>query len=578
MTRAAQGHSRVFIVSALAIFLLTFVFFAWDTGNTSLWDIDEPIYAQSLKDQIANHNLVVPTYNARLMPDKPALNYWLMWTGVKVLGMNSSGLRIGSALVGGLLILYLILASRRLYGEAAALIAGLLTATALHSTIIFRSATPDPLLILMVSIGLLSYLRAYLYADIRSRELYISYAAMALATLDKGPIGFLLPGLIIVLFLLLRQQLPFLWREGRLSSGVPLFLLIMLPWYLAVGIETHWVWDRLFIFQQNIGRFNDSMQGHRGPWVYYLISTFLGMLPWSIFLPQVFHDLWLSRRHFRVVQPKNLFLVIWAAVWIGFFTLSATKLPNYVWEAYPPLFILLAAYFARIRNGVAVAQRWSMGLSLSVLFILGLAMSIFGGWIVPLREPHLPDMVEIGFPYGVAAAIAGMYVYWRRWTSAWMTLGAGSVALSALLVLVITPPMNAVKPSSEMGQKIAQLQGAAPYRLASWQWFQPSFLFYAGRGAMPILHLQSLSELPRVLGSEPLYLVCPASDVAAVQSALPPSFQQKNIMTAYEIYSHEQITLLQIQKSTVDSAMLRSSKQANATLGEALHVRAALRP
>ncbi|MHB0874279.1 MAG: ArnT family glycosyltransferase, partial [Acidithiobacillus ferrooxidans] len=36
----------------------------------------------------AQHNLVVPTFNARLMPDKPALNYWLMWTGVKMLGMN----------------------------------------------------------------------------------------------------------------------------------------------------------------------------------------------------------------------------------------------------------------------------------------------------------------------------------------------------------------------------------------------------------------------------------------------------------------------------------------------------------
>ncbi len=552
MSSTDRGSQHIFKIQALALFLLAFLFFAWGTGNTSLWDIDEPIYAQSLKDQIAEHNLVVPIYNARLMPDKPALNYWLMWTGVKMLGMNSWGLRIGSALVGALLIFYLVLALRRLYGAPIALITGLITATALHSTVIFRSATPDPLLILLVTVALLSYLRGYLYPEIRSREFHISYAAMALATLDKGPIGFLLPGLIVVLFLLLRQQLSFLWREGRLATGVPLFLLIMLPWYLAVGIETHWVWDRLFIFQQNIGRFNDSMQGHRGPWVYYLISTFLGMLPWSIFLPQTLHDLWrdrgLKRQRFLRNQVKSLFLLLWATVWIAFFTLSATKLPNYVWEAYPPLFILIAVWFEKIRAQNQLPRRRGLMSSLAALFVIGLALSIFAAWILPLREPHLPAMFAIGFPYMLAAVVAAGLFWRQRWGTAWIALGMGSVVLSALLVFVFLPPINAVKPSQAMGQKIAALQGTTPYRLASWEWFQPSFLFYAGRGDMPIQHLQSLRELPAALGTQPLYLVCPQAQIPAVLAAIPHGFQQQNVLTAYEIYSHEYITLLQIKK------------------------------
>ncbi len=535
---------------ALTIFLLAFLFFAWGTGNTSLWDIDEPIYAQSLKDQIAEHNLIVPIYNARLLPDKPALNYWLMWTGVKMLGMNSWGLRIGSALVGALLIFYLILALKRLYGESVALITGLITATALHSTVIFRSATPDPLLILLTTIALLSYLRGYMYLEIRSRELHISYAAMALATLDKGPIGFLLPGLIVVLFLLLRQQLSFLWREGRLVTGIPLFLLIVLPWYLAVGIETHWVWDRLFIFQQNIGRFNKSMQGHRGPWVYYVISTFLGMLPWSIFLPQIFHDLWQNRRCFLQEQAITLFLLIWAGTWIAFFTLSATKLPNYVWEAYPPLFILIAVWFDKFRRESRLPRRRGLIFSSSVLFMIGLALSIFATWFLPISEPKLPSMVMIGFPYMLAAAVA-VVLFWKQyWTSAWIALGIGSVALSALLVFVYLPPVDYLKPSQTMGKKIAALQGNAPYRLASWDWFQPNFLFYAGRGDMPIQHLQSLTELPDVLGIHPLYLVCPQAQTPAVLASIPNAYNHKNIMTAYEIYSHEYITLIQIKRRT----------------------------
>ena len=550
MFSRSSAVGRVFGLKASAVFLLALLFFGWDVGNTSLWNIDEPIYAQSLKEQIAQHNLVVPTFNARLMPDKPALNYWLMWTGVKMLGMNSWGLRMGSAVVGALLVLYLIIGLRRLYGENIALISGLMTATALHSTVIFRGATPDPLLILTVTIALLSYLRGYLFPDIRSREILIAYAAMALATLDKGPIGFLLPGLIIVLFLLLRRELSFLWREGRLTWGVPIFLIIALPWYLAVGVETHWAWDRAFVFKQNIGRFSDSMQGHRGPWVYYLISTFLGMLPWSIFLPQVFRDAWLSRQQFLRNHPKTLFLLVWAAAWIGFFTLSATKLPNYVWEAYPPLFILLAAYFEKVRAGATRPTRRGLILSAGVLFLIGLAMSLFAGLVLPLREPHLPDMVEIGLPYLLAAAGAGALFWHRRWVPAWVTLGVGGIALTALLVFVITPSLNRVKPSREMGQRIAALQGPQPYRLASWQWFQPSFLFYAGRGNTPIRHLQTLTELPAVLGPEPLYLVCPEHAVAAVRAAVPAAYRQQTVLLRYEIYNHENIALLRISPRT----------------------------
>ncbi|MBU2717811.1 glycosyltransferase family 39 protein, partial [Acidithiobacillus ferridurans] len=106
------------------------------------------------------------------------------------------------------------------------------------------------------------------------------------------------------------------------------------------------------------------------------------------------------------------------------------------------------------------------------------------------------------------------------------------------------------KPSREMGQRIAALQGPQPYRLASWQWFQPSFLFYAGRGNMPIRHLQTLTELPALLGPEPLYLVCPEHAVAAVRAAVPAAYRQQTVLLRYEIYNHENIALLRISPRT----------------------------
>ena len=59
------------------------------------------------------------------------------------------------------------------------------------------------------------------------------YAGMALATLTKGPIGFLLPGLVMVLFLAYAKG----WREiknMKVFSGGLLFAAICVPWYAAM--------------------------------------------------------------------------------------------------------------------------------------------------------------------------------------------------------------------------------------------------------------------------------------------------------------------------------------------------------
>ena len=250
----------------MLIFSVSILYFSWGTGNTSLWDIDEPIYAQSLKEMMANHNLILPTYNGQILPDKPILNYWMMWAGIKLFGLDSFGLRIGSAIVGALLVLLIVSVVRRMYSEKIAFLSALIIATILHSTVIFRSATPDPLLILATTAALLSFLLAYLDPQVRRNALFSFYLALALGTLDKGPIAFLLPGLIVVIFLIVQQNIHFLWQQGKLGLGLPLFLILLMPWYVAVGLETHWMWDKLFLLQQNIGRFDASMQGHRGPW------------------------------------------------------------------------------------------------------------------------------------------------------------------------------------------------------------------------------------------------------------------------------------------------------------------------
>ncbi|MHB1280684.1 MAG: ArnT family glycosyltransferase [Acidithiobacillus sp.] len=548
----SEQRRGTFVFQALLLFLFAFWLFAFHTGDASLWDVDEPNNAQALKEMMVHHNLVVPTFNEALRPDKPILNYWLMWTGVRLLGMNSWGLRIGSVAMGALLVLYLALALRRLYGDQTALLAGLLTATALHSQIIFRAAVPDPLLILFVAIALISYLRGYLYPEEERRGVLITYGAMGLATLAKGPIGFLLPGLIIVIFLLLRRDLPSLWRKGHLTWGIPLFLVITLPWYLAVGIETHWAWDWLFIEQQNVDRYTTAMQGHRGPVYYYLVTIALALLPWTIFLPQTFTELW--RRQGALLQktPADAFMLVWAITWVAFFSLGATKLPNYVWEAYPALFGLIAARLYAALNQTQPLSRRGVFVSLGALLLVGVTLMVLGAWLVPEQIPPLGDVAYLGFPYIAAALLALLFAWRGLLLPVISSLGAGAVALTACLVLLTVPALDALKPSVTMGRIIRASEGTQPYAIATWRWFEPSFLFYGGRGTMQVHQLKTLQELQRVVadGQGTVYLALPVQDISAVRAQLSKTLRVRELYSGYELYSRKYIALLRIRTSS----------------------------
>ena len=548
----SEQRRGTFVFQALLLFLFAFWLFAFHTGDASLWDVDEPNNAQALKEMMVHHNLVVPTFNEALRPDKPILNYWLMWTGVRLLGTNSWGLRIGSVAMGALLVLYLALALRRLYGDQTALLAGLLTATALHSQIIFRAAVPDPLLILFVAIALISYLRGYLYPEEERRGVLITYGAMGLATLAKGPIGFLLPGLIIVIFLLLRRDLPSLWRKGHLTWGIPLFLVITLPWYLAVGIETHWAWDWLFIEQQNVDRYTTAMQGHRGPVYYYLVTIALALLPWTIFLPQTFTELWRRRGALLQKTPADAFMLVWAITWVAFFSLGATKLPNYVWEAYPALFGLIAARLYAALNQTQPLSRRGVFVSLGALLLVGVTLMVLGAWLVPEQIPPLGDVAYLGFPYIAAALLALLFAWRGLLLPVISSLGAGAVALTACLMLLTVPALDALKPSVTMGRIIRASEGTQPYAIATWRWFEPSFLFYGGRGTMQVHQLKTLQELQRVVadGQGTVYLALPVQDISAVRAQLSKTLRVRELYSGYELYSRKYIALLRIRTSS----------------------------
>ena len=397
------GNTRLghYVVLLSVASCLTFV----NLGAPSLWDVDEGHNAQAAREMLESGSWIVPTFNFHLRVDKPALLYWCQIAAYRAFGINEFAARLPSALAAVLATLTVYELGRSLYGPLTGLLAGLI----LTSTVMFCAsahfANPDALLNLFIILTLSCFWYGYSRSD--PRWLLTAGAAAGLAVLAKGPVGLALPGGVILAFLSLNGRWRILWNR-YLGWGSLVFLIVVVPWYLWVGIATHMDFWRGFSLTHNVGRFQATMEGHRGSIFYYPIWLLVGFTPWCVFLGPA---IWNAAREWRYPVSTNSslpassgaalparLLCCWIAVYVLFFSASATKLPNYILPVYAPLALLTARVLERWRLGALSWRPWVFAVSFACLLLVGVGVSagllVAGGTIdvgIP-RERILPGL------------------------------------------------------------------------------------------------------------------------------------------------------------------------------------------
>ena len=135
------------------------------------------------------------------------------------------------------------------------------------------------------------------------------YAAAALATLSKGLIGFLLPGAVMFLWLLVLREWKWL-RPFYLVAGLVLFLAIAVPWHLLVA-RANPGWAHFYFIHEHFERFTDKGHGRYQPDWYFIPILILGLFPWTGFVWSAFRAalgrrLVLPRREHKGLVPRHL--------------------------------------------------------------------------------------------------------------------------------------------------------------------------------------------------------------------------------------------------------------------------------
>jgi len=466
-------------------------FFAF-LGGHSLWDVDEPNNAVCAREMLLAGNWWVPMFNGDYRFDKPILIYWLMMPLDALFGINEWTARLPSALSMTALVMVVWAMTRRLMAASdaivrdnTALMAAGMFATALHIIVIARAAVPDPLLMLALGIALPALLIAYLEQQQQASKkmpgmLIAAYIAIGFGTLAKGPVAGLMPLLIIASFLTLMGDWKH-WHHFHPFKGMAIALAVALPWYITVGVMTDGVWLEGFIFHHNLDRFASPLQGHHGFPGLYILSILVGWFPWSgLLAASVVFGSWRLKllRH----EPLRLFLLCWLGVYIIFFSIARTQLPNYVLPVFPAAAILMAISWSRANE--CLRQRLLNWLIWGAL-LLSAGIVIGGG--IALEKKWSGEGIYILSM--LPMLLASVWWLWSRRNNRagdLRLLLAGCMAVC--IVFLCGWSLKGIDHHKISGRLAAQASQAGfdGSELATFHYFQPSLLFYHG-GRLPML-------------------------------------------------------------------------------------------
>jgi 4-amino-4-deoxy-L-arabinose transferase-like glycosyltransferase len=520
-------------------------------GLPSLWDIDEGNNSEAAVEMDESGNYIVPMFNYRLREDKPPLLYWLQIAAFHTFGRNEFAARLPSALAALVAMLATCELGRCLFGARAGLYAGIILGSAVLFSAAAHFANPDSLLNAFAVLTLLLFWLAY-----RSGGRWWFAACgvtTGLAMLAKGPVGIVLPSAITMLFLLWQRQ-PRRLLDWHYGFGVLTFLLVAGPWYAWVGVETKGEWLRGFFLDHNVSRFTRTMENHAGsPLYYYLVILLLGFAPWSIFFAL---SVWNAVKEWRSSLPQGndprpafRFLLCWFAVYFLSFSMSNTKLPNYILPLYPAVALVVARFLDRWRRGDWQPPAWTIHGCLALLAPIGFGVGaglLIGGGAIEVKALHgrylpgLEKLVWLGVVPILGMIAALWYVRRTRRSAAISALATTALLFTGGVFVFGAPAVDRSKAPRTLAAALPADQTRREVRIASYDYFQPSLVFYCRREVKTLENEQQVIEFLRL----PLacYVVMPAQQWDKMREHLPP--MTRELARHYDLYDGKEIVLI----------------------------------
>lgn len=330
-------------------------------GTRGLWEPDEGRYTNVALQMIHSGDWISLRRNETALHfTKPPLTYWAIAASVETFGRNEWAVRLPMALAYVLTIMLVFQMGKRFVPDRPWLPA-LIYASSPIPFLATNTVNTDTVLASMEALSVLCFVQ-YRFGGGNARWLDAMWAAFGLAFLTKGPPS-LLPLFAIVVFeISQRRARPLLRPIGMLA-----FAVIGFSWFLVVINRHPGLLDYLLGHEVYARIATDKLKRYPewyGPFVIYLPTLVVGMLPWLFAVRKPALPRW------STLGTESRFLWIWLALPLLVFCLARSRLPLYLLPLFAPISLLLARNISSYWTG-RTAQNTAKLLTVWLLLLLG---------------------------------------------------------------------------------------------------------------------------------------------------------------------------------------------------------------
>lgn len=409
---------------------------------------------------------------------KPAGIYWLQTAAVQLTGADHTATwpyRLPSVIAAWLAVLGTYYLGSRLFDRRTGLIAAGMLATAFMTVIEAHIAKTDAALLAATTVAMGALALMYTRKDGPPSGLLpalVFWCAVAVGTLIKGPVS-LAVGIATVIALAFADKNIAWLKQTRPLLGVPLALIMTLPWLLATSGNQG---ENNFFVEAVRGdlipKLIGGQEGHGAPPGAHLAAGFITAWPWSLLLPFALVIGWRHR-----TQPAVRFCLAWLlSTWI-LFELVPTKLPHYTLPAFPAL-VLLTAWAIDNADFAALMRKPAAWIFRSLWFLVTLGLA--GGVVfasVTYGDGTVVSAILAATGLGLGAIMALMP--WRDIRRSVAVLALAALAFTTMLSAGVIPRLSDLAISARLAAAIAPHRTTdLPVAIASYS--EPSAVFLLG--------------------------------------------------------------------------------------------------
>jgi len=499
-----------------------------------LFDPDEGRYAEIPREMVASGDWVTPTLNDLKYFEKPPLQYWATAALYAGFGVHPWTARLYATVLAFLCIPLVYAFCRRIgYSTEISLIAAALLAINPYFAVTGQLNLLDQGFTFFLSAALFSFVIAQRErgSPARSRNwMLLTWAALALAVMSKGVVTLVLAGATLAAYLIAARDLSLL-RRLQLRIGIPLFLVIVVPWFSLVQRRNPEFFQFFFI-REHVERFLTTVDNRVEPFWYFIPIVAVALLP-------VIAN-WRNWRLAKIEGERaagefraELFLLLWCAAVVVLFSFSQSKLASYVMPVMPPLAVVLA----RVTHAETSAFPRAKWISMSFLLLVATSLALIG-W----QRMGSLAAASLGWAIAGGAICIGYLVFDRLrpqhgLVQRWSALAAVSIATYQVLALCYAatyPARSGAVIAAEIHGSIdsnTRLYSVGQYRHSLSFYLQRPLLVYDYRGELDFgMHQAGMTDAELVPekflecwqgSNDAIAFIDPTSFAALVNAGMP---------------------------------------------------------